>query len=82
MPEREYVILVSIDKCRGNYFPYGNLNIPVVRTQIGDRMFGLVLNLSLIHKIADYLVTNKYIFTTAYISKELYNYYYGQHYSI
>lgn len=80
MSEREYVILVSIDKCVGGFFPYRGQNIPVVKTKVGDRMFGLLLATNNVNQLADYLVTNKYIFTTAHISKELYNYYYGQHY--
>lgn len=71
--DQEYVILVPKKYCRGAFFPVGNILYPVKFVLIGQDIFGMILNTQVIVKLSLYLITNQINFTTAFISKALYD---------
>lgn len=79
MSNQEYVILVPKQYCRGAFLPFGNVLYPVKFVSIGQDIFGMVLNIQIVSKLALYLITNKMHFTTALISKALYDKVYVAH---
>ena len=70
---QEYVILVPKEYCRGAFLPFGNILYPVAFVSIGQDIFGMVLNVQIVSKLALHLITNKMYFNTAFISKALYD---------
>lgn len=73
LTDQEYVILVPKKYCRGYFFTFGNISYPVKFVLIGQDIFGMILNTQIVKNLSLYLITNKINFTTAFISKALYD---------